>query len=97
MTDNDKKNCNEKTNFFVQYACVYPSNQQATREVYGLLIACLGVLIYCFTIVYFDYIRAIEKNLYLDFDVQTITAGDYTIEFDLKRTAYDYFKKVYYN
>lgn len=55
------------------------------------------MLIYCFTIVYFDYIRAIEKNKYLDFDVQTITAGDYTIEFDIKGSSYEHFKTVYLN
>lgn len=76
---------------------MYPKSQQITREVYGLITACLGVLIYCFTIVYFDYIRAIEKNKYVDFDVETITAGDYTIEFDLTAKTFENFKKVYYN
>lgn len=63
----------------------------------GLLVACIGVLIYFFALVYFDYIRAIEKNKYLDFDVATITAGDYTVEFDMPKASYEYFKKVYYN
>ena len=38
-----------------------------------------------------------EKNQQLDFDVQTITAGDYTIEFDLPEKSYKYFKEVYFN
>ena len=38
---------------------------------------------YLFTIIYFDYIKVVETNNYVDFDVQTITAGDYTIQFDL--------------
>lgn len=100
MDDKDKLNCQPeklKSNFFVQYACVYPSSQDITRQIYGLIISCLGVFIYCFTIVYFDYIRAIEKNKYVDFDVQTITASDYTIEFDLKESSYQTFKSVYYD
>lgn len=55
------------------------------------------MFIYCFSIVYFDYIRAIEKNKFVDFDVQTVTAGDYTIEFDLDQKCYSYFKTTYYD
>lgn len=63
----------------------------------GLFIACSGVFVYCFSIIYFDYIRAVEKNNFIQFDVQTITAGDYTIEFDMAHTCYDFFKETYYN
>ena len=63
-----------------------------TREICGLLLASIGILVYCFTIIYLDYIRAVEKNMFVDFDVQTVTAGDYTIEFDLKKDTYEYFK-----
>jgi hypothetical protein len=62
-----------------------------------LLAASIGVLVYCFTVIYLDYIRAVEKNMYVDFDVQTVTAGDYTIEFDLKEETYDVFKKTYFD
>ena len=54
-------------------------------------------MVYLFSIIYFDYIRVVEQNMQLDFDVQTITAGDYTIEFDLPESSYQYFKDVYYN
>ena len=89
----DKKDeCNAKSNFFIQYACVFPPEQRMTREICGLLLASIGILVYCFTIIYLDYIRAVEKNMFVDFDVQTVTAGDYTIEFDLKKDTYEYFK-----
>ena len=35
-------------------------------------------------------------NKFVDFDVKTITAGDYSIEFDIDREQYDHFKKIYY-
>lgn len=35
-------------------------------------------------------------NMFVDFDVKTITAGDYSIEFDIDREQYDHFKNVYY-
>jgi hypothetical protein len=39
------------------------------------------VFIYLFVLIYIDYIKAVENNRFLDFDVQTITAADYTVEF----------------
>jgi len=35
-------------------------------------------------------------NEYVDWDVKTITAGDYSIEFDLKIETYEKFKATYY-
>jgi len=32
----------------------------------------------------------------VDWDVKTITAGDYSIEFDLEDTTYNKFKTTYY-
>lgn len=62
-----------------------------------MLIASIGILVYCFTVIYLDYIRAVEKNMYVDFDVATVTAGDYTIEFDLKAESFDHFKETYHD
>jgi hypothetical protein len=42
------------------------------------------MFVYLFIIIYFDYIKTVEKNSYVDFDVRTITAGDYSVEFDLE-------------
>jgi hypothetical protein len=56
--------------------------------VIGLYIVCTAVFVYLFTLVYFDYIKTKEKSSYVDFDVKTITAGDYTIEFDLDPDTY---------
>jgi len=39
--------------------------------------------VYFFAVIYFDYIKTVEETNYVDFDVKTITAGDYTMEFDL--------------
>lgn len=53
--------------------------------------------IYVFIIIFFDYIKAIEGNLYIDFDINTITAGDYTIEFDMPPESHAYFMDHYFN
>ena len=64
---------------------------------FGLIIACTGVFIYLFTVVYFDYIKTLQKTKYVDFDVKTITAGDYSIEFDINDELYDEFVQNYYD
>lgn len=56
----------------------------------------MGVFIYFFVIVYIDFIRAKELNQFVDFDVKTISAGDYSVEFDIDPKAYQKFKSDYY-
>lgn len=47
--------------------------------------------------VYFDYIKSVQKTKYVDWDVKTITAGDYTVEFDLEDEQYEYWKEKYFD
>ena len=56
----------------------------------------MGVFIYFFVIVYIDFIRAKERNQFVDFDVKTISAGDYAVEFDINEKSYDKFKQEYF-
>lgn len=65
------------------------------RRIFGLFAGCITVFIYLFTTVYMDYIRTVETNKYVDWDVKTITAGDYTIEFDVTKEQYEHWKKNY--
>jgi hypothetical protein len=43
----------------------------------------MGVFIALFFVVYVDYLRATFKNLNIEWDVKTITAGDYSVEVDI--------------
>ena len=79
------------SNLFVQYICEIPEDRSAGRRVFGLAAGCIAVFIYLFSIVYFDYIACVQMNKFVDFDVKTITAGDYTIEFELNNKHYEYF------
>ena len=49
----------------------------------GLSLACVGVFIGLFFVVYIDYLQQMAGNDFVEWDVKTITAGDYTIEFDV--------------
>ena len=58
------------------------------RRIAGLTVGCIGVFIYLFMLVYIDFIKSVQTTKYVDWDVKTITAGDYTVEFDIKKTLY---------
>ena len=67
------------------------------RRLQGLLFGSIAVFIYLFTVVYIEYIKTVQAKNYVDWDVKTITAGDYTIEFDIEEDAYERWKKTYYD
>lgn len=48
-------------------------------------------------LVYLDYIKCKEMNEYVEFDVDTITSGDYTINFDLEEATYARFVDKYFD
>ena len=59
------------------------------------MLACSAVFIALFVVNYLDYIKKSQENNYIDWDVKTITAGDFTIEFDLSREFWkDWQEKV---
>jgi len=59
--------------------------------VQGLLIGCLFVSIALFTVVFIDYLHQESKNNYIEWDVKTLTSGDYSVEFDIPKEFYDKF------
>ncbi len=50
----------------------------------GLVHACLFVFMGLMMLNYLDYIKKLQENNYIEWDVKTITSGDYTIEFALE-------------
>ena len=63
--------------------------------IFGLSVGCIAVFVYLYIVVYIDYIKTIQSTKYVDWDVKTITAGDYTIEFDLDKDAFEHWKEHY--
>ena len=53
------------------------------------MLGCTGVFIALFVINYNDYMRKVSENGYVEWDVKTMTAGDYTVEFDIDKTFFD--------
>jgi len=78
----------ENSLLFVQVACMLPSEELVHRKKFALLLGCAAVFIALFVINYLDYIKKVQEDTYIEWDVKTITAGDYTIEFDISETFY---------
>lgn len=97
FTSRDTEICGDESTFFLQAACELDVTQDPTRHVGGLIAGSIIVFIYLFTIVYFDYIKSVQKTKFVDFDVKTITAGDYTVEFDITDELFDNFSQNYYD
>jgi hypothetical protein len=108
LSGRDEKQCSESSQFYLQSPCIvrehhvkpladgkkeFPNMQK--RQVFGLMVGSLGVFVYLFTVIYIDYIKQVQKNKFLDFDVKTITAGDYSVEFDIDESVYSKWKNHY--
>ena len=67
------------------------------RKIFGLFIGCLGVFIYLFVQVFIEYVKSVEENNYVAWDVATITAADYSVEFEIDPEMYAQFKNKFYD
>jgi hypothetical protein len=97
ITSQDQQCRDDKGTIFVQVPCTFEQDELVTRRIEGLVIACLGVFICLFFVVFLDYLRSIFKNLYIEWDVKTITAGDYSVELEITEKMWNNFIKDIYN
>lgn len=90
------KGCPNSLSFFAQAECVYPGLTAANRKTQGLAMSSLivfGALIYMLII---DYVRRIAKLDFVTWDVKTVSAGDYTVEYEISQEAWDHFLATEY-
>lgn len=80
---------------YVQVPCVISKDYTLIRSVFGLIVSAGGVFVYLYSQIYFDYIACVQNNLFLDYDVRTITAGDYSVEFKITCEQFEYWKSYY--
>jgi hypothetical protein len=83
---------------FLQVGCLIPEADLAGRIERGLVLGCAAVFIALFVVNYLDYIKKVQQNNYVEWDLKTITSGDFAIEFDLDPTFFsDYMDKEHDN
>ena len=82
---------------FIQVGCVLASDELQDRRVTGLAYACMVVFMSLAIINYFDYIKKIQENKYIEWDLKTITSSDYTVEFAIDIDMFDEWDKTMLN
>ena len=76
---------------FVQYTCIQSVDQLATKRNQATIISCLAVFavgVYLTVLHYFK--RASDLNQ-MEWDMQTITPGDYTAQLEITEKSYRFF------
>lgn len=85
-------NCVDKeASFYVQYSCTQTDEQLAQKYKETSIISCMGVFLVCVYLITIYYFKRISKLKQLDWDIQTITPGDYTLQMEITDKAYDWF------
>lgn len=87
--------CDDESYLYFQLPCIIPSDQRVERKCTGLFIACLGVFLYLFVHTQFEYIKSVQDLNYVEYDVKTISAADYTCEFGISNDMYETFVNKY--
>lgn len=85
----------DSASVFVSAGCILSTSELSDRQVQGLFIGCIFVSVALFSLVYFDFMKQIAKNNFVEWDVKTVTAGDYTIEFDIEEPFWQKFLELH--
>lgn len=72
-------------------ACQLEDDALVTRKIEGLFVGCIAVFVALFFMCFVDYMSSVFKNAFIEWDVKTITAGDYSCELDISQKMWDNF------
>ena len=63
------------------------------RKIHVLLIGCGTIFVALFITNFLDYINKLQENDYIEWDVKTLTSGDYTVSVEIDDQFYDDFRE----
>lgn len=90
MFNNPGAGCAGPTNFlFVQYSCEQSLEDQEAKYGYLCLATATICLVSLLYIIALQYLNKNGKIQQLEWDISTVTAGDYTVEFDISADSYN--------
>ena len=75
--------CGSDAHFFIQTPCLIPEENLSGRIIKGFVLSVVVITIYGFAMWYLTQIEQKQSDNYVEWDLKTITAGDYTVEIDI--------------
>lgn len=73
----------------MQVPCEIKADSVDTRDRIQIMGLTIVLFVFFFSVLYIDYMANQQALSFIDWDVKTITAGDYTIEFDILNETYE--------
>lgn len=87
--------CNSgSASMMVSVGCILAEDEVANRQFQGLVIGCIFVAVALFVMIYTEFMMRVSANKFVEWDVKTVTAGDYTIEFDIVEEMWEKFVRT---
>lgn len=86
-----------ESRFFVQYTCVQSEDEQAAKYSQLCLAVSTAILISFLFLIMIRYLYQGGKMKQIEWDMSTVTAGDYTVEFPISRENFDEWKRMHYD
>lgn len=90
--------CVDKSAYlYVQYSCAIPADSLQERHKDLSILACIAIFAASLYLIVLYFVKRNSKMNQLDWDIQTITPGDYTLQYEITEEGYHWFlNNVYY-
>jgi hypothetical protein len=85
-----------KATMYIQYPCTQTDDTLSLKHRQAAYISACSVFLVFLYIIVIYYFKRVSKLIQLDWDVSTITPGDYTVQYEITDTAYDTFMREIY-
>lgn len=97
MTGTIDKTCTDKSaKIFIQFTCEMNTTQLSDKREQATMISSLGVLlVLVYLTVLYHFKRSSDLNQ-MEWDIQTITPGDYTAQYEISEKAFKFFMEQQY-
>jgi hypothetical protein len=86
----------ENAKVFVQFECHQSAEQLSTKREQAAMVSSLAVLLVCVYLIVLHYFKRSSALNQMEWDVQTLTPGDYTAQYEITEKAYNFFLNVIY-
>ena len=80
-----------KASLYVQFACTQTQDELSAKHSKMSMVSCLGVFMVSIYMIVIYWFKRVSKLQQLDWDIQTITPGDYTVQMEISDKAYEWF------